>query len=639
MCGIAGAAWTDPRLAVSAETLAAMTARLAHRGPDDQGAHTSELVVQPPYPTQPGVALGHTRLSIIDVEGSGQPMSNEDGTIQLIFNGEIYNYEHLRKRLDGSGHHFQTRGDTEVILHLYEDEGPEFVHQLVGMFALAIWDRPQRRLLLARDRLGQKPLVYRVEAGRLTFASELKSLLAVPGCPREIDSAAIDEYLLYQYVPHPNSIFRGIRKLPPGHLAIYHDDKLRVERYWQPDFEHQLDIQETSATDRLRAVLGEAVRLRMRSDVPLGAFLSGGVDSSIIVALMQQFSTAPVKTFAVGFPQVEYDESGYARRVAEHLGTEHHELRVEPKCLELLPNLIWHYDEPFGDSSAIPTYYLAEQTRRHVTVALSGDGGDELFAGYERYLAMQLASRFDHLPRPLRRVLTSSWLRTMRTTGRQKSVLRKITRLSQVLAAPPERRYAELIGIFNEAGRANLYTDEFLAHLPESDPVAFLDCALELGQRRDVTTAATLADLVTYLPCDLCQKVDIATMAHGLECRQPMLDHRVVEFAAGLPIGMKLRRRRGKQILCRAFGKMLPPEVFRRRKMGFGVPLDHWFRHELKDLLHDTLLSQKAIGRPYFRADGIRELLAQHMSARFNHAPRLWSLLVLELWHGQWVDP
>jgi asparagine synthase (glutamine-hydrolysing) len=639
MCGIAGAAWTDPRLAVSAETLATMTDLLTHRGPDDQGAHTSQLVVQPPYPSQPGVALGHTRLSVMDVQRSGQPMANEDGTIQLLFNGEIYNYQHLRKRLDGSGHHFRSDGDTEVIIHLYEDEGPEFVHQLVGMFAMAIWDRPQRRLLLARDRMGQKPLLYRVESGRVTFASELKSLLAVPGCPREIDATAIDEYLLYQYVPHPNSIFRGIRKLPPGHLAIYQDGQLSVEQYWQPDFEQELEIEETPAVDRVSHVLSEAVRVRMNSDVPLGAFLSGGVDSSIVVALMQQFSSGPVKTFAVGFPEAEYDESGHARRVAEFLGTEHHELRVEPNCLELLPKLLWHYDEPFADSSAIATYVLAEQTRQHVTVALSGDGGDELFGGYERYLAMQLSGRFDRLPRPLRRILTNSWLQTFRTSGRQKSRLRKIQRLSQVLAVPAARRYADLVGIFNESQRASLYADEFLTNLPENDPVEFLDHALRLGQRRDGTTAATLADLITYLPCDLCQKVDIATMAHGLECRQPMLDHRVVELAAALPIGMKVRRGRGKQILKRAFGKMLPPEVFGRRKMGFGVPLDHWFRHELRELLHDTLLSQRALARPYFRADAIRDLLAQHMNCRFDHASRLWALLVLELWHQQWVDP
>jgi asparagine synthase (glutamine-hydrolysing) len=384
--------------------------------------------------------------------------------------------------------------------------------------------------------------------------------------------------------------------------------------------------------------LSEAVRSQLVSDVPLGAFLSGGVDSSIIVALMREHAAGPIKTFTVGFPDPDYDESPYARRVAAHLGTEHHELRVEPNCVELLPKLAWHFDEPFGDSSAVPTLYLAQQTRTHVTVALSGDGGDELFAGYDRYQAMRLAAWFDRLPRPLRLLVANSLWARMPVPGRQKSFLRRLRRLAEVLAAPPDRRYAELIAIFNERGRAALYEDDFLAKLPDQDPVDFLAAALGRSSKRDPVTASSLADLVTYLPGDLCQKVDVATMAHGLECRQPMLDHRVVELAAAMPVRMKLRGMRGKWILRQAFGHLLPREAFCRRKTGFGVPLDRWFRAELRDLAHDTLLSSRALDRGYFRRVAIERLLAEHASGRLDHSARLWSLLMLELWHREWAD-
>jgi asparagine synthase (glutamine-hydrolysing) len=636
MCGITGAVWTDLRLAVSTDTLRRMTDALAHRGPDDQGAYTSDLRNELPA-VLPGVALGHRRLSIIDLPGSRQPMSNEDGTVQLVFNGEIYNYRELRLRLEGSGHQFRTAGDTEVLVHLYEDEGVDFVQHLVGMFALAIWDRNHRRVILARDRLGQKPLVYQWQSGRLLFASELKSLLAVPDVAREIDPSALDEYLLYQYVPYPNTIFRGISKLPPGHVAVLEDDRLSVRPYWQPDFNQEHPASEGETVERVRAALTEAVRSQMMSDVPLGAFLSGGVDSSVIVALMQQQASMSVKTFTVGFPVREYDETAFARRVAAHLGTEHHELRVEPDIVDLLPKLAWHFDEPFGDSSAVPTYYLAQQTRGHVTVALSGDGGDELFAGYDRYRAIRLAALLGRLPWPLRALLANELWQRLPAPGRQKSLRHRLRRLAAALAAPPRRRLLEMVSVFGERDRAALYSDDFLSRLPNQDPADFVGAALARSGKRDVATAASLADLVTYLPCDLCHKVDMTTMAHGLECRQPMLDHRVVELAIALPLRLKLRGGRGKRILEQVFGHLLPPEVFRRRKMGFGVPLDHWFRGELKGMAYDTLLSTKSLGRGYFRREAIERLLADHAGGRADHSARLWSLLMLELWHRQWA--
>lgn len=635
MCGITGAIWTDPDRAIEPAVLARMTECLRHRGPDGEGAYYTQLKHRPPYESMPGVALGHRRLSIIDLATGGQPMSNEDGSVWIVFVGEIYNYQDLRRRLEGAGHKFKTDSDTETIVHLYEDEGPECFTHLNGMFAIAIWDANRRRLVLGRDRLGKKPLVYRHEHGRLLFASELKSILQVPGVPRDIDPAAIDEYLTYQYVPHPNCIFRGYQKLPPGHLAVYQDDKLQVRPYWRPDFSVERRVTRQAAVEELRELLDSAVKLRMRSDVPLGAFLSGGIDSSIIVALMQRHSATPVKTFTIGFPVREYDESKYAATVAKHLGTDHHVLEVKPDALEVLPKLAYHYDEPFADSSAIPTWYVSELTRRQVTVALSGDGGDELFAGYPRYRAARAAAYFDRAT--LLRALAGSRIwQWLPTSGRQKSVFRRVKRFSEAITLPPAKRYLNWIGIFQERQRGELYQDDFAAQLT-SDPAVFLRSAWSRCGNRDPITCASLTDLVTYLPCDLMTKVDIASMSHGLECRAPILDYRVVEFAAGLPVKLKYRFGRGKRLLRDAFGHLLPREVFTRRKMGFGVPLDSWFRQELKPLGHDVLLSSSARCHTYFRPEAIADLWNDHQSGRYDHSNRLWALVMLEAWLREWA--
>lgn len=636
MCGITGAIWTDPNRAIDAATLKRMTDVLRHRGPDDDGSYESRFSIRSPYEPLPGVALGFRRLSIIDLAGGHQPMSNEDGTVWVVFNGEIYNFATLRHRLEGAGHTFRTDSDTEVIVHLYEDEGIDCLSHLNGMFAIAIWDVNRRRLLLGRDRLGQKPLVYRHEPGRLAFASELKSLLEIPGVPRDIDASAIDEYLTYQYVPHPNTIFQGICKLPPGHLAVFEDNKFDVRPYWQPDLNLEIQISADDATAQLRTLLDESVRLRMQSDVPLGAFLSGGVDSSLIVALMQRASPRPIKTFSIGFPIAAYDETAYARQVATHLGTDHHEFQVTPEAIEILPKLVWHYDEPFADSSAIPTWYVARMTREKVTVALSGDGGDELFAGYPRYKAIWLSSLLDGV-RPIRSLVAAPFWQRL-PGARQKSLLRRAKRFSEALAKSPQRRYLEWIGIFNEAQRGGIYADEFLARLPETDPLEFLQRAWSRASQRDPVTGASLADLTTYLPCDLMTKVDIASMAHSLEVRQPFLDYRLVEFAASLPSSLKFRRGRGKLLLRRAFGDLLPPQIWTRPKMGFGVPVDHWFRHELRDMTRDVLLDQTARARGIFRPEAVELLIDEHQSGQFDHAYRLWALLFLELWQREWVD-
>jgi asparagine synthase (glutamine-hydrolysing) len=637
MCGITGAIWTDPARAIDAPTLQRMTDRLRHRGPDADGTYFSEYQLRPPYESMPGVGLGHRRLSIIDLSTGGQPMCNEDGSVWIVFNGEAYNYQALRQRLEGAGHTFRTDSDTETIIHLYEDEGTECFAHLNGMFAIALWDAPRRRLVLGRDRLGKKPLYYRHEPGRLIFGSELKSLLEVPGLPRDIDPAAVDEYLTYQYIPHPRTIFRGFRKLPPGHYAVFQDDKLEVRPYWHPDFSQERSLTKQQAVSELRALLESAVQLRMRSDVPLGAFLSGGVDSSIIVALMQQQSAAPIKTFTIGFPVKEYDESGFAGAVARHLKTEHHVLEVRPDAIDVLPKLAYHYDEPFADSSAIPTWYVSQLTRQHVTVALSGDGGDELFAGYTRYDAVALAGRFDRLP-PLRALAGAKFWQWLPSSGRQKSLLRRIKRFSESLSLAPERRYLDWISVFHEAQRGALYRDEFLAQLT-TDPAKFLRTAWRQARGRDAVTCAALADMTTYLPCDILTKVDIASMAHGLECRAPFLDYRVAEFAAGLPIRYKYRRGRKKWILREAFGHLLPPEVFTRRKMGFGVPLDYWFRSELKGLAADLLLAPTARCHALLRPEAIQALWDAHQQRHYDHSARLWALVMLEEWLREWGTP
>lgn len=652
MCGITGAAWAADGKPLNVETLRRMTVALAHRGPDDSGVyHSAEANAgRPASPSGAGAALGHRRLSIIDLAGGHQPLCNEDGTIWIAFNGEIYNYRELQATLEDKGHRFETSTDTEVIVHLYEEYGPDCVTHLRGMFAFAIWDDREKQLLLARDRLGQKPLVYRQDTGRLLFASELKSLLQVPGLPREIDPVALDEYLTYQYTPAPRCMLKGFTKLPPGHLAIYRHGDLSVRRYWDPgyadgemdwsgaDFSKPGNGRADEIRGELRETLTEAVRLRMRSDVPLGAFLSGGIDSTIIVGLMQKLSERPVQTFSIGFPVKAFDERSFAREAAAHLGTEHHEAVVHPDALKILPKLIWQYDEPFSDSSAIPMMYLSEMTRKNVTVSLSGDGGDELFAGYDRYKAVQIAGWFDRLPGPLRKLATLKLWQYFPASVRQKSRRRRIKRLLSALGEPRDRRYLKWISIFDDARRPDLYTADFTTTLGDADSASPLLQAYRECPNRDFVTRTTCADVLTYLPGDILTKVDVATMAYSLEGRSPFLDHHVVEFAARLPLQAKLRGRQGKRILIETFADLLPSSIQNRPKMGFGVPLDHWFRNELQSMLQETLLDPSTLARGYFRAASVEKLINEHVNGQWDHSYRLWSLLCLELWQRMFVD-
>ena len=544
MCGIAGILDLKGR-AVEQPVLERLCACLAHRGPDDEGFHV-----------EGNVGLGQRRLSIIDLSSGRQPMSNEDGTVWVTFNGEIYNFLELRTELEAHGHRFATRSDTEVIVHAFEQYGTGCLRRFRGMFAFAIWDQKRRLLFLARDRIGKKPLFYARADGQFVFASELQALLQHPGVRsgRELDPAALDEYLTYGYIPAPGTAFRNVFKLPPGHfltLDLPEEEggvgavEPRVEPYWRLEYTPKLDLDEdeNEAAEGLLEVLTEAVRLRLIADVPLGALLSGGVDSSVVVALMSRLSDRPVKTFSIGFDEKAFNELPYARLVARRYGTDHHELIVRARALDVLPTLVRHYGEPFADSSAIPSYYVAQLTRRYVTVALNGDGGDECFAGYERYLGSGLADRYQRIPRPVRVGMIEPLAALIPGTLPRRNRLSQAKRFLQVAAQPAARRYLRWVTYFTPEQKQGLYTPEFRARLGEHEGGAWL-----LHQFADVRRegcnhldALLATDVRSYLPYDLLVKMDIATMASSLEARSPFLDHKVMEFAARLPARYKLR--------------------------------------------------------------------------------------------------
>jgi asparagine synthase (glutamine-hydrolysing) len=581
------------------------------------------------------VALGFRRLSIIDLEGAKQPLKNEDKSLWLIFNGEIYNFVELRKEMVARGHRFSSDGDGEVILHLFEEYGTGCFSFLNGMFAIALWDSRSNRLILARDRLGKKPLYFCQQYDRLLFASELKCFFEVPGFDPDINPEAIDDYLTYQYVPHPKTIWKGIQKLTPGHFAEFKDRKLKIGRYWEYDPGSVKSLPKADAISRLRELLEDSVALRLRSDVPLGAFLSGGVDSSLIVAIAQGKLARPIRTFSIGFPDHDFDETQYAALVAKHLGTEHTRFEVSPKCVDVVEKLAWHYDEPFGDSSAVPTWYLSQLTKGSVTVALSGDGGDELFAGYDRYRALSFSQALSNCF-PLHLVPGVKLLQRLPDSSHRRSVVRRLKRFLEASGQPPASKYMNWLQIFSQKFKTDLYSTDFNDQLVAHDSSAFLKEAWHRAETRSLVTQASFADLVTYLPCDLMTKVDIASMAHGLEVRCPMLDYRLVEFAMSLPSALKLRHFRGKAILKDAFGESLPPAIWRRPKMGFGVPIARWFRGELRPMIYEFLLAPDARVNSFFNTSALQRLVIEHDSGKQNHGYRLWSLLMLEAWMRTW---
>ena len=612
MCGICGL--IAPSGQADPQVVDAMRARIRHRGPDQGSSEALGACV-----------LGHQRLRVIDLEQGFQPVANETGTVTAVFNGELYNFPELRRGLAEDGHEVRGTGDTPVLPHLYEEHGPGFVEQLDGMFAFALWDAPRSRLVLARDRLGKKPLVWtRLADGTLAFASELKALLAVPGVSRDPDLAALDAYLALQYVPGERTGIRGIHRLPPGCVLIAEGGSERVERYWEPHLEDRR-LADDEWLALVRETVTGAVRKRLAADVPLGALLSGGIDSAIVVALMAQATPEPVRTFTVGFSDEAYDEREYARAVAERYGTRHTEVVLEPDAAETLPRLAAAFDEPLGDEAALPLYLICEAARREVTVALVGDGGDESFAGYERYAAMGLAER---VPAPVAAV-GARLLRAL-PAGRteRRSTVFRAARFLEAAAAPRAERYAELMQVVPLATRRDLWTDEARAELGPLVSPGFL-----LGRPPAPGIAGLqLLDMVSYLPGDLLPKSDIVSMAHSLELRSPLLDHRVVELGLSLPDGLKLSGREGKQALRRAFADDLPPVVAGRGKSGFGVPLARWFRGELREPARELLLGERARERGWFRPETVERLLGEHERGRADHGHRLWTLVMLELW-------
>jgi asparagine synthase (glutamine-hydrolysing) len=627
MCGIVGMVNLDGRAADSA-LLGRMNEAIHHRGPDEEGTYLKGHV---------GLAM--RRLAIIDLKGGQQPIANEDGTAFIVYNGEVYNFREVKKGLEARGHRFHTDCDTEVVLHAYMEWGADCPKHLRGMFAFAIWDERKQELFLARDRVGKKPLLYSKTAGAFVFGSEFSALLLHPSVGREIDRGAIHDYLSFMCVPAPLTAYRDIRKLEPGHtLTLSRGGELKIERYWEPDFSKKLDVTEEEAGERALALLRDAVRVRLMSEVPLGAFLSGGVDSSAIVALMAEESSTPVKTFSIGFDEQDFSELHHARRVAEFVGAEHHEFVVRPDAMEVLPKLVEHYGEPYADSSAIPTYYVARETRKHVTVALNGDGGDECFAGYERYAAMRLSERYRRLPGVLRERIIRQAVELLPISESRPSNARKVRRFLRAASLPPVERYLRWISVINPEDKDGLYSDDFRQSVAGRDVREHLRPWFARANGAGVVDAALLADTMTYLPNDLLVKVDIASMAVSLEARSPFLDHNVIEFAASLPERMKLRGLTTKYILKKTLRKLLPPENLSRGKMGFGVPVGHWFRGQMQGFLRENLLSERATGRGLFRPEVVRRMVELHTRGERDHTHQLWTLLMLELWFQRFVD-
>jgi asparagine synthase (glutamine-hydrolysing) len=624
MCGIAGkVTGGEP---VSAELIARMCDAIVHRGPDGEGIHV-----------EGGVGLGMRRLAIIDLLTGDQPLRSEDGRVVAVFNGEIYNHASLRAELERRGHRFRGHSDGEVIVHLYEEHGVACVERLRGMFAFALWDERQRQLMLARDRVGKKPLYYARVGGALLFASEPRSILLDPAVPRDVDPGALDAFLVNQYVPQCLCAFAALSKLPPATRLLWQPGgSPRLERYWSLEYRPKERLSAAEAGERLREAILEATRIRLMSDVPLGAFLSGGIDSSLVVAAMAMSSSEPVRTFSVSFPNSAVDEAPYARAVAKRYGTEHTELAVGPPPPSLLPRIAWHFGEPFADPAALPTFQLAELTRRHVTVALNGDGGDESFAGYRRYWQLAMTRPADALPPGLRRALARG---TERIAGdvEGRAPLPRAARLAGRLAMTPARRYADLFRYFREVDRDRLYSAEFRSELGRADPLAHVEEAWDGRAGLAAADRLMAVDLDTYLCDDLLAKVDVTSMAHSLEVRSPLLDHRLMELAARMPVRRKLRGREGKVLLRDAVRDWLPDGILDRPKQGFAVPLEGWLRGEMRDLPEEVLLDPAATARGIFRPEAVRQTIAEHRAGR-DRADQLWAMVNLELWFRTCVD-
>ena len=625
MCGICGKINFDESRKVGREEIEAMNRLLHHRGPDEDG-----------YFLRGNVALGHKRLSIIDLAGGSQPISNEDDSCAIIFNGEIYNFPELRENLVKKGHRFKTKTDTEVILHLYEEEGENCVEHLFGMFAFAIWDQNKNQCFIARDRVGKKPLYYALLPDAFLFASELKSLLMDAGVSRDIDYEALHYYLTFQYVPPPMTIFKQVKKLEPANTLIFKNGRIQTRRYWDLRYVPKTEITEPEALEKTEAMIDEAVKRRLISDVPLGCFLSGGVDSSAVVAFMRRHITGDLKTFSIGFEEQTHNELPYARQVAKLFETNHQDFIVRPDAIDVLPKLVWHFDEPYADSSALPTYYVSKMTREYVTVALNGDGGDESFIGYERYVGLPKLRKYMNIPSPFR-ILAQPFIKALFSALPNHTLLEKLYYANTFSLYDEGRLYLQMMTIFRDYQRERMYSPK-LKHLMQIDPYAYPLKYYNDDLANTLVESKVRSDIMTYLHGALLPKVDRTTMANSLEGRAPFLDPLLMEYAAKLPLQMKFGDGTLKYHLKKVLKDILPHDILWRQKQGFGVPVGEWFKKDLNEFTRGVLLSEKAASRNLFDMKYIRKIFDDHCSGRQNHHHRIWTLLCLELWFMTFID-
>lgn len=625
LCGICGIVdFQNIDQAFKQKTIKRMCDSMSHRGPDEEGTYLDG-----------NVGLGSRRLSIIDLATGHQPITNEDKSIWVVQNGETYNYRELMKNLQTMGHNFTTVSDTEVIVHAYEEYGIDCVHKFIGMFAFALWDRKRRQLFIVRDRLGIKPLYYYLDDKRLIFASEIKGILADTSIPREIDYKGLNNFFTFGHSVAPNTIYQGIKKLLPGHYLLCRDGKVEIKEYWDLHYSpSQGLLSEEEYAKRAYELLQDSVRLQLVSDVPLGTFLSGGIDSSAVVGLMSTLMDQPVKTFSVGFESGGgYNELPDARLVAEYFGTDHHELKVKPGHLvEVLQKLVYHYDEPFGDAASFPTHLVSKFAREYVKVVLTGEGGDELFGGYRRYSVERWSEFYQRIPTYLREIVISKAVKTLPRFRRVKKAVNSMS------IPAPDLRYGSWLTVFSDEMKMELFSAEVARLTEEFDSFEIYRQYYNKDGIPDLLSRMMYTDIKTWLPDTYLEKVDKASMAVGLEARVPFLDHRLVEFAFGIPSKYKIRGLMTKYILKRAMKGLLPESVLRKRKHGFAVPTDPWFRGELKDFAFDVLTDARTRSRGYFNPRYIEKLWKLHHSGKEVYDTHLWLLLNFELWHRIFMD-
>jgi asparagine synthase (glutamine-hydrolysing) len=626
MCGIAGIYQFSGGGLIATDDIRRMCQVLAHRGPDDEGIYIHATA-----------GIGMRRLSIIDLQSGHQPIANEDESIWVVFNGEIYNHRELRCELEAMGHRFRTQSDTEAIVHAYEEFGDRCVERMNGMFAFAVLDQKRQLLFLARDRLGIKPLYYFVDTRRVLFGSEIKAILSHDDVPRELDFAALDSFLTFEYVAGPQTIFKAIKKLPAGHTMMVTPQGVTITRYWDVA-QTASDEDEQTYCERLYTTLKSAVQYRLLSDVPLGALLSGGIDSSTIVGLMAEQLATPVETFSIGFEEDTYNELDYARQISRHFQTHHHEQIIRPDAIELTEKVIRHCDEPLGDFSVFPTYLVSVFARKHVTVALSGDGGDELFAGYDHYKAQKLDGYYRWLPRAVRTHVIAYLLEQIPPTVQKKGLINKAKRFIEGAALPSDLAHTRWMTFLTAADKSQLYSPELRRELKEVDAHAFIRRYLARAGIDDPLGEQLLLDLKTYLVDDILVKVDRMSMATALEVRVPFLDYRVVELAASIPSRLKLKGWTSKHVLKQAMGSLLPPSILHKKKEGFSIPMKNWLKDELRPLLLDALSPDRVRRRGYFNAVYIERLISEHLAGTQNHSHKLWPLVLFEIWHSIYLD-